>query len=99
MENMHPFGMGNFVWWIGVVEDFADPLAAGRCRVRIFGWHTDNKSLLPSTDLPWASPMHPVNSSNSFSSPKIGDWIVGFFMDGDNAQFPVMMGIIPFIKQ
>lgn len=99
MENINSLGSSGFVWWIGVVEDFADPLAAGRCRVRIFGWHTENKSQLPTEDLPWSVPLHPVNSSNSFSSPKIGDWIVGFYLDGENAQFPVMFGIIPFIKQ
>jgi hypothetical protein len=28
-------------------------------------------------------------------SPRIGDWIVGFFMDGESAQAPVMMGVLP----
>ena len=34
---------GDFVWWQGVVEDRNDPLKLGRCRVRILGYHTDNK--------------------------------------------------------
>ena len=34
---------GNFVWWQGVVEDRDDPELLGRCRVRILGYHTDNK--------------------------------------------------------
>ena len=34
---------GNFVWWQGVVEDRIDPLMLGRCRVRILGYHTDDK--------------------------------------------------------
>ena len=29
---------------------------------------------------------------------RIGDWIVGFFLDGENAQQPVMMGVLPGIK-
>ena len=92
-------GLNGFVWWVGVIEQRVDPLAMGRCKVRIFGWHTDNTSLLPSDDLPWAMPMFPVNASNQWTAPLVGDWVVGFFMDGENAQFPVMMGVLPYIKQ
>jgi hypothetical protein len=28
-------------------------------------------------------------------SPDLGDWVVGFFMDGESAQMPVMMGVLP----
>ena len=91
-------GMNNFVWWTGVVEARNDPLGLGRCQVRIFGYHTDNKALLPTSDLPWAQPMYPVNAPNTFGKPRLGDWVVGFFMDGDSAQFPVMMGILPGLK-
>jgi hypothetical protein len=97
MENF--IGKDNFVWWIGVVEARDDATGLGRCRVRIFGWHTDNKSTLPTTDLPWAQPMYPINNSNSFSSPRIGDWIVGFFMDGMSGQAPIMMGVLPGLHQ
>lgn len=88
----------SFVWWVGIVEARNDPLALGRCKVRIFGFHTDNKSMLPTDDLPWAQPMYPVNAPNTFGKPRMGDWIVGFFMDGENGQFPVMMGILPGLK-
>ena len=37
-------GKDGFIWWQGVVEDRKDPLYLGRCKVRILGWHTDNKS-------------------------------------------------------
>lgn len=99
MINENTFlGKNGFVWWVGVIEDRMDPLAMGRCRVRIFGWHTDNKSQLPTNELPWATPIFPMNSSHTWSSPLVGDWIVGFFMDGENAQFPIMMGVLPYIK-
>lgn len=88
-------GTAGFIWWVGVVESRVDPLGLGRCQVRIFGWHTTNTSLLPTTDLPWAQAMYPLNNSKSFSSPLIGDWIVGFFMDGESGQMPVMMGVMP----
>jgi hypothetical protein len=93
MENF--IGKDGFVWWMGVVEARNDPLGLGRCKVRIFGWHTDNKSELPTEDLPWALPMYPINNSKAFSAPRLGEWVVGFFMDVASAQAPVMMGVIP----
>jgi hypothetical protein len=97
MENF--IGKDGFVWFIGVVEDRIDPLGLGRCKLRIFGWHTTNTSELPTTDLPWALPMYPINNSKSFSAPKINDWVVGFFMDGVSGQAPIMMGVLPGIQQ
>ena len=92
-------GLNGFVWWVGVLENRVDPLGMHRCQVRIFGWHTDNMSLLPTKDLPWAHAMVPVNASRSWQSPVVGDWVVGFFMDGESAQFPIMMGILPGLKR
>lgn len=92
-------GQNNFIWWVGIVENRIDPLAIGRCQVRIFGWHDDKPTVLPTTSLPWAQPVYPLNASNVNSPPKIGDWVLGFFMDGEDAQMPVMLGILPGIKQ
>ena len=88
-------GLSGFVWWFGVVEATDDPIGLGRCRVRIHGWHTDNKALLKTTDLPWAHPIIPLTTPYTFSCPNVGDWIFGFFADGENAQYPYMLGIIP----
>lgn len=97
MQNF--IGKDGFVWFIGVVENRVDPLGIGRCKLRIFGWHTDNKNELPTEDLPWAQPMYPINDSKRFSAPRIGDWVVGFFVDGQSGQAPVMMGVLPGIKK
>ena len=91
-------GKDGFYWWTGVIEARNDPLGLGRCQVRIFGWHSDNKNELPTKDLPWAHPIYPINAPNTFSKPRLGDWVVGFFMDGEAAQFPVMMGVLPGIQ-
>jgi hypothetical protein len=100
MKSVNNFaGLNGFVWWVGEIRDRLDPLGLGRCRVRIFGWHTDNTSLIPEEDLPWALPMYPINNSKAFSAPRIGDWVVGFFMDGESGQFPVMMGVLPGLQQ
>jgi len=97
MENF--LGKDGFRWWVGVVETRVDPLGLARCQVRIFGWHDNNQQKLPTKDLPWAAAMHPINNADTFSTPRIGEWVVGFFMDGDAAQFPVMMGVLPGVKR
>jgi len=92
---------GEFIWWQGVVEDRYDPLKLGRCRVRILGYHTDNKQEgvgIPTADLPWATPMQPITSAamngigTSPTGVVEGTWVFGFFRDGKNAQEPVIMG-------
>lgn len=90
------FGYAGFAWWIGVVEDRLDPLKTGRCRVRIVGAHTDDKKLIPTNELPWAHPMLPITDSSMLMI-KEGDYVVGFYLDGPNAQHPVIMGILPGI--
>ena len=98
MENTNFTGKDGFVWWVGEIENRADPLGIGRCQVRIFGWHNTNKLKVPKEDLPWAHPMYPLNSTRMFSAPQVGEWVVGFFLDGENAQQPVMMGMLPGMK-
>jgi hypothetical protein len=91
-------GREGFVWWHGVVEDTADPLFLGRCRVRVFGFHVDSKSELPTAALPWAYPMQSITSaalSGIGTSPTgllAGSHVFGFFRDGDEGQDPVMIG-------
>jgi hypothetical protein len=95
-ENKDFAGKNGFVWWTGIVEDRLDPLKLGRCRVRCVGWHSENKSHLPTEMLPWAIPSYPTNLTQTYA-PKDGDMVFGFFLDGENAQNPVMMGIFPSI--
>ena len=95
---------GFFIWFTGVVEDIHDPKEMGRVRVRCYGYHTPDKNLLATEDLPWASPMLPVTSASmtelgsSATGLLHGSWVVGFFRDGSNAQDPVIMGSIPSIS-
>lgn len=96
MPESNYFGYAGFVWWIGVVEDRHDPLKTGRCRVRIAGSHTSDKKLIPTEELPWAHPMLPLTDSSMLMF-KEGDYVVGFYLDGPNAQHPIMMGILPGI--
>lgn len=88
--------------YTGVVEDVLDPLKLGRVRVRVFGLHSDDRSLIPTTSLPWASVATPANSA-SMSGIGItptgllpGSWVVLFFSDPDN-QYPVVFASLPGI--
>jgi len=96
MHNL--YGTQNFNWWVGVVENRQDPEKLGRCKVRIFGYHTDDLSLLPTKDLPWATPMMPITSASTSGvgiapvGPVEGTWVVGWFLDGEEKQQPIMMG-------
>jgi predicted chitinase len=88
----------------GVVESRDDPLRLGRCKVRIVGVHTEDTTLLPTEDLPWAFPMQPVTSAAmngigwSPVGPVPGTWVIVFFQD-EAKQMPVMMGTIGGIPQ
>lgn len=92
-------GKEGFYWWQGVVEDRMDPLKCGRCRVRILGVHTDDKSNkgIPTEHLPWATILIPANQEERIVPPKEGSWVMGFFRDGEGCQDPVIMGVIPGI--
>jgi hypothetical protein len=87
---------GKFHWWIGFIEDRNDPLKLGRVRVRCVGWHADDKMQLPTEMLPWAMSSMPSNNTNPYA-PREGDMCFGFFMDGENAQSPVVLGVFPSI--
>lgn len=89
-------GKNGFIWWIGTIEDRQDPIKLGRCRVRCAGWHSDDKMKLPTVGLPWAFVSLPTNNANPYA-PKEGDMVYGFFIDGENAQQPVIIGILPSI--
>jgi phage baseplate assembly protein gpV len=88
-------GKNGFIWWTGVIVDRKDPANLGRCKVRIIGWHDENKNLSPVEDLPWAQILTPPNHSKNFALPKEGEWVMGYFLDGNNAQLPVIMGVYP----
>jgi hypothetical protein len=102
-------GQDGFIWWIGVVEDNNDPLLIGRARVRIFGYHPKAKrdetytktanNNVPTAYLPWAIPLMPLNLPNAYGKISIGEWVCGFFLDGENAQEPVMMGYLPAARK
>lgn len=71
-----------------------------RYKVRIMGYHTANKKELTDDELPWASVMYPVTAggggAGTWSNAAIrqGNFVFGFFIDGEDAQQPIIMGVL-----
>lgn len=87
-------GFENIAWFIGLVEDNDDN--NGRVRVRAYGFHPPiPDGMVETTDLPWA---HVVRHSKVVTPFDKGDLVVGFFMDGRDAQHPVVIGTINSAK-
>ena len=98
-------GRDGFRWWIGQIPPIAawENQANGggwgnRYKVRIMGYHPYSTAELPDDDLPWAGVLLPpgtgTGSGNVSKSVKFnpGDVVVGFFLDGDDGQIPMIMG-------
>ena len=71
-----------------------------RYRVRIMGYHTANADDIPDDELPWAYVMYPVTAggggrgSSQNANLTQGTFVFGWFMDGEDAQLPVIMGVL-----
>jgi hypothetical protein len=75
---------------------------AERYRVRIMGYHTADNKALSDDDLPWATVMYPVTAGSGGGTAsestqlRQGNFVFGFFMDGEEGQVPVIMGVIGY---
>ena len=103
------FGKDGMVPFIGVVEDVNDPKTSGRVKVRCVGWHPKQKKGgdeggedgLKTDDLPWARVGMPVTHAQQS---RIGGkhgllpgcWVIGFFLDGQEAQDPFILSTFNF---
>jgi len=98
-------GRDGFRWWIGQIPPIEAQKSqangggwGNRTKVRILGYHPYSTTELPNEDLPWAQVLMPTTSgsgaANYAVNPKLrpGDTVLGFFLDGDNAQIPVIIG-------
>jgi len=98
-------GKEGFTWWQGVVEDRHDPLYLGRCKVRVLGWHSDDKNDQPTVGLPWAYPVAPITSASQTGvgssplGPVEGTWVLGFYRDGEAGQEPMFFGTLGGIPE
>lgn len=87
MRDLNNTPYGNFIWWVGIVEETtSDPSQLGRVRVRAYGFHPTD---LETSDLPLA----PVLNGGT-ARINAGQMVLGFFMDGMDAQQPVVLGVL-----
>lgn len=86
-------GIPNPLFFIGVVENNVEERLEGRVQVRAFGIHGTNKQV-PPEDLPWATLVHGSYDPNA-PLPPINSFVFGFFLDGRDAQQPMILGLIP----
>lgn len=82
----------------GIVEDRNDPLKLGRMRVRVIGYHSENRDDIPTEHLPWAMPMLPVTeaSMNGIGQSPVGavegTTVMLIFNDEEDMQDPIVIG-------
>ena len=99
-------GRDGFRWWIGqIAQDSSQGSQndgggwGNRFKVRILGYHPYSTVELPDEDLPWANVLlSPTDGSGAANRGKTvrlspSDTVFGFFLDGDNAQIPVISGV------
>ena len=103
-------GKDGFVWWIGRVADAkvwrdvnlensfnGDP--GFRCKVRIIGYHPFDNTI-KENDLPWAVCLMDATGGNGMGGQSKtlqlegGETCIGFFMDGEDGQQPVIIGLL-----
>ena len=103
-------GKDGYTWWVGEVEEIDDPSELGRVKVRIIGWYTGSKSReaytkdVPTEILPWATVLLPCDKpqtkgAGTTTELQCGAWVLGFFLDGEGAQMPCVLGAFRGFQQ
>ncbi len=88
----------------GVIEDNNDPEMLGRCKIRVWGLHTEIKDVdelegIPTKNLPWSEPClglleGSVSGNGMFTVPLKGSHVFLFF-EGGNWQSPRYFATVP----
>jgi len=87
-------------WFTGRVVDLEDPKQLGRVRVRVYGIHTEDTTMIADEDLPWAQVVVPVTQGGTAGfgnnlGIQVNTFVFGMFLDGQNSQLPLVLGSLP----
>lgn len=118
--NEQQFGDSPIMWMGQIVDDkyWKDNIASEkwddykkltgwghRYKVRIFGKHSEDKSIVPDERLPWAEVLYPVTAGSGHgasyqsSNLKKGAYVYGFYKDGIEKTGPIIIGCLPNADQ
>ena len=88
-------GFDNIHFFMGIVEEDRDLTGNNRVKVRCFGIHPPvSTGEVKTKDLPWAVPLNGTYGGMTVAPGK-GEWVFGFFIDGRDAQHPMLLGTVP----
>jgi len=87
-------------WFTGRIVSLADPKELGRVQVRIHGIHTEDTTMIPDGDLPFAQVVVPItqggtNGLGNNLGIQVNTLVFGVFLDGQNSQLPLVFGSLP----
>jgi len=114
LESNYWFGAQGNRLWVGQVEgdgkvdilgeELEDISASNRVKVRIMGYHSRSRDVLPPKDLPWSHVMMPSTAAGNRASGAVhnldnGSWVLGTFLDGESAQQPLVLGNLGIIEK
>jgi hypothetical protein len=96
--NPNFLGRDGFRWFIGQIP-VGDSVKEGRAKVRILGHHPGDAQI-KDKNLPWAHILVPLSfgsgAGNCGTNINVqpGTFVIGFFLDGDDGQQPVIIGAL-----
>ena len=94
MSSQQGSGFGQF--FVGEVRDIRDPDRSGKIKIMVHGYHNAGDEDIPDKELPWAqcvmnnSPS--LNKVGQTSDYLPGSTIIGFWLDPETKQMPVILG-------
>jgi hypothetical protein len=96
--NPNFIGRDSFRWFVGIVTKYTNTENGYRAKVRIIGHHPDSSNIVKDEELPWAHVLVPLNMGAGEGGAGVSfnlrgsETVIGFFMDGDDGQQPVIIG-------
>ena len=89
-------GGGFSQFFIAEVRDIRDPDRSGKVKIVVHGHHNAGDEQIPDEDLPWAHPIMnnspSINKIGQTSNYLPGSTVIGFWMDPETKQMPVILG-------
>lgn len=101
--NPNFLGKESFRWFIGITTKHIElnpERGTYKAKVRIIGYHPDLTDIVKDEELPWAHVLVPLSlgtgvGGNAYTAnSKGGEFVIGFFADGDNGQQPIIIGAL-----